>query len=481
MDDNKVRVRFAPSPTGLLHIGGARTALFNWLLARHTGGDFILRLEDTDIVRSYPEAEHDLIRDLRWLGLDWNEGPDVGGRYGPYRQSERLDVYREVAESMERDGKAYRCYCTTEEVGARRTAAVKAGKPAHYDGRCRHLTNHEIAKFEAEGRTPSLRFAVEYHEVTLKDIIRGRIRFRSGMIGDFIILRSDGMPTYNFACVVDDSEMGISHVVRGEEHLSNTLRQCLIYEYLGIEMPAFAHLPLVLGPDRTKLSKRHEATSVEELRRLGHPPHAILNHLALLGWSPGDDREIMTKQELIERFSLERVSRSPSIFDEEKLAWITSHHVKMMTATELVKGIMPFLEALDYSTDDEQLIIRAVEALKDRGEGFSKLADHVAVLLRASRPIPENLRTRAASEDARKAISLFLEAISRASETDRRSVSELLASSLRSSGMKKGQFFMPIRIALTGTTSGPLLPVIVEVFGKQRTMALLKRGLERGG
>ena len=481
MINQPTRVRFAPSPTGQIHVGNARTALFSWLHARHTGGTFILRLEDTDAARSTVQAEVDLIADLKWLGLDWDEGPDCGGPYGPYRQSERLDLYREIAESMMRAGKAYKCYCTDEELEARRKEAMAAGRPPHYDRRCKGLSPDEGARLEAAGRRPSVRFVVEYQEVTVNDLVRGPVLFKSGMVGDFIVLRSDGMPTYNFACVVDDWKMKVTHVIRGEEHLSNTLRQSLLYEHLGITPPAFAHLPLVLGPDRAKLSKRHGATSVGELRSLGYPPQAVVNHLALLGWSPGDDREVLSRAEIVERFKLERVSRSPSVFDAEKLAWFTSHHVKAMATEEVVAGMLPYLEAAGHGDVDRGLLERAAAALKDTGKKLSDLAADAGLFLRGDEPLAPDLKQRIAGPGATRALTLVAQSLGSLERVDRASVSELLARLVAESGLKRGEFFMPLRIALTGSLKGPEVPILVEVLGRERAQELIGRALAQAG
>ena len=473
-----VRARFAPSPTGYLHVGGARTALFNWLFARHTGGTFILRLEDTDVARSYAEAERDLMTDLRWLGLDWDEGPDVGGPAAPYRQSERTDLYKEIAQAIMDSGKAYRCYCSDQELEARREAALAAGKLPHYDGRCWKLGQAEAARLETEGRRPSIRFVVEYDEVVLEDVVRGEVRFKSGMVGDFVILRSDGMPTYNFACVVDDWKMGISHVIRGEEHLSNTLRQYLIYRHLGAPLPVFAHLPLVLAPDRTKLSKRHGATSVGEMRALGYPAEAIVNHLVLLGWSPGDDKEIMTREEMSVRFSLERISKSASVFDRAKLDWVTLQHVKIMDVDRVVSGMWPFLEAKGYASADADLVWRTARALKETGKKFADLAEDAAIFLETGKAVPAELEPRLRTPAAIRALGAFREALAGLEQVEKAGVSDLLARLVTETGLKKGELFMPVRIALTGATKGPEIPVVVEVLGKARALQYLKRALE---
>ena len=318
-----------------------------------------------------------------------------------------------------------------------------------------------------------MRFVVEYQEVTVNDIVRGPVLFKSGMVGDFILLRSDGMPTYNFACVVDDWKMEISHVIRGEEHLSNTLRQCLLYRDLAIKPPVFAHLSLVLGPDRSKLSKRHGATSVAELRRLGYPPEAVINGLALLGWSPGDDIEVMTRDEIVERFLLEKVSKSPSVFDAERLDWLSSHYLKNMTASCLVEGALPFLKEKGCDTSDLELVARAVEANKHRVKRFSDLAEEVSAYLGSARALAPDLAAKLKGPGAAKALSLIIAALEAIKEVDKESVREALARVLAESGMKRGEVFMPIRIALTGSQKGPEIPAVVEVLGRERALARL--------
>lgn len=478
MHQSTPRARFAPSPTGALHVGGARTALFNWLFARNTGGVFILRFEDTDLERSSVESETGLLHDLAWLGLDWDEGPDVCGPYAPYRQSERLEAYRYVAERLEKEGRAYRCYCTDEEVRGRRDKAIEEGRPAVYDGRCRRLSGEECKRLEVEGRKPSLRFVADYEEIVHTDLVRGDVRFKTGMVGDFVLVRSDGMPTYNFACVVDDSTMAVTHVIRGEEHLPNTLRQLLLYRGLGLHPPEFAHLPLVLGPDRTKLSKRHGATSVGEMRRIGYPAEALVNYLALLGWSPGDDTEIMSRDELVRRFSLERVSASPSIFDANKLEWISSHHMKNLPPEELLNGIRPFLDEAGVGGGDRHFLMKAVSSLKVAAKKYSDLAMKVAIFLEDPGAPEEALLEKMKSESGRKAISLFGEAVSGMGSPTREGVKQALADLLETSGLKKGEVFLPIRIALTGRRSGPEIPIIVEILGRQRTLELLRAATE---
>src|SRR5687768_15242020 len=348
-----MRLRFAPSPTGQLHVGNARTALFNWMLARGGGGTFLLRIEDTDAERSTRESEAGIVEDLRWLGLDWDEGPDVGGPCGPYRQSERLHLYQSYAKELLGSESAYHCFCSTAQLEAYRQAAVEAGRPVQYAGTCRHLTHEQARMRIAAGEHPAIRFRVpEGSDVVFKDAVRGEVRFQGDVIGDPVILRADGTPAYNFAVVVDDALMEVTHVIRGEDHLSNTPRQILLYEALGFSPPQFAHLALVLGPDHSPLSKRHGATSVAEFRARGYLPEALVNYLALIGWSPrgpaagrslaGDDAELLPIEELARRFSLDRVGHSAGVFDEEKLAWANRHYLKMADPARIAQLSLPF-------------------------------------------------------------------------------------------------------------------------------------------
>src|SRR5712692_7277056 len=325
-----MRVRFAPSPTGRLHVGNARTALFNWLLARGHGGTFILRVEDTDVDRSTVDSEAAILHDLRWLGLNWDEGPDIGGPRGPYRQSERLHLYGSYAMELLNAGHAYYCFCSIAQLDADRQTALAEGRPTRYAGTCRRVSREQAEARIAAGERPAVRFKVpENREVVLEDAVRGEVRFRTEVIGDPVIVRADGHPAYNFAVVVDDALMEVTDVVRGEDHLSNTPRQMLMYEALGFAPPRFAHLALVMGPDHSPLSKRHGATSVAEFRSNGYLPEALVNYLALIGWSPGGGDELLPIDELARRFSLEGVGHSAGVFDEEKLAWANRHYLKM--------------------------------------------------------------------------------------------------------------------------------------------------------
>jgi len=326
-----IRVRFAPSPTGYLHVGGARTAIFNWLFARHGKGTFVLRIEDTDAERSTGESERSLVEDLRWLGLDWDEGPEIGGPHAPYRQSERLDRYRAVADDLVARALAYPCFCTDEDLERKREAAIAAGRAQHYDGTCRNLTPEEVAARRAQEIRETVRFKVPADVVSFDDAVRGAMDLDTDMVGDFVILRSNGLPTYNFAAACDDHDMRITHVIRGEEHLPNTLRQMLVYNALGAKPPIFAHVPLILAEDRSKLSKRHGASSVGELRAQGILPSAAVNYLVLLGWSHPKEKEVLTREEMIETFTIKRINKSAAVFDPKKLAWMNGQHLRART------------------------------------------------------------------------------------------------------------------------------------------------------
>src|SRR5882724_3814428 len=328
-DKSPVRVRFAPSPTGHLHVGNARTALFNWLFARQKRGTMVLRVEDTDIERSEARFEAQLIDDLKWLGLNWDEGPDVGGPYGPYRQSDRLEIHREHAERLLQEGKAYLCFCTEEELQKERERAMADQRQAIYSGKCRALDPTEAKQRREAGEASAIRLKIPEHPIRFHDIVRDDVEFSNEVVSDPIILRSSGMPVYNYVVVIDDALMKITHVIRGDDHISNTPKQVAVYEALGLPVPEFAHLSTILGPDRERLSKRHGATSVANFREMGILPEALMNYLALLGWAPsGGDKEIFPKDELIKEFSLERVTPSPAVFDTEKLHWLNRHYIK---------------------------------------------------------------------------------------------------------------------------------------------------------
>ncbi len=472
---SSVRVRFAPSPTGPLHIGGARSALFNWLYARRYGGTFIVRVEDTDLERSSRQSEENILDALRWLGLDWDEGVDVGGPYGPYRQMERLELYKKYADNLLNSGAAYLCYCSEEELAAEREALMAKGELPRYLGRCRDLTAAERASLEAAGRRPVVRFRVPENEVVLvRDLVRGDVSFEGSEIGDYIIVKSDGIPTYNFAVVVDDHTMKISHVIRAEEHLSNTPRQILLYNALGWEIPAFAHVSLILGKDRSKMSKRHGATSIEQYQNRGYLPEALANFLALLGWSPGSEEEIFSLDELKEQFTLERVAKSPAVFDLDKLNWLNGHYIRETDLERLTEMALPHLEKAGYISaplpaEKYELVKMMVAAVRKYLSYMQETAEHVRIFFDddvliendEARGIMSGGQVKAVLQELIKRINVTVTDEIKADEAR-----ALLKEVGRSLGLKGKQIFMPVRVALTGGTQGPDLDQVMAILGR---------------
>ncbi len=459
-------------------MGGARTALFNWLFAKQNGGSFVLRIEDTDVARSTEESVRAVMGDLRWLGLDWDEGPGTGGGRGPYLQSERLDIYREHAERLIGDGKAYPCYCTEGELEDKRRRSLSEGRVPQYDGTCRTLTVREREARGREGRRPSLRFRGPADDVTFDDLVRGTISFKREMLGDFIIMRSDGRPTYNFAVVVDDALMEISHVIRAEEHLPNTMRQLLVYEALGFGIPRFAHVSLIVDKDRSKLSKRRGATSVTEFRELGYLPGALLNYLALLGWSPPDGRELMTRDELVREFDLERVSASPAAFDEDKLDWVNAHHIREEPLSEVAALARGFAEQAGVLEPDADRFERMVALVR---EGVARLSDIPAALsifFGERVEMEDEARAHLGGERARAVVQRVRERVAeRDGTTEPGAFKTILRSVGEDLGVKGKDLFMPVRAAVTGRTHGPALADVADLLGRDTVMARLANAL----
>jgi glutamyl-tRNA synthetase len=481
-----MRVRFAPSPTGYLHVGNARTALFNWLLARGAGGTFVLRVEDTDAERSTRQSEVAILRDLRWLGLEWDEGPDIGGPHGPYRQSERLEIYAAHGERLLASGQAYRCFCSVEELEAERQDALRAGRPAKYSGKCRTLLRAEAEARVATGARPALRFRVpDDREVVFEDAVRGELRFHTDVIGDPVIVRGDGTPAYNFAVVVDDSLMEVTHVVRGEDHISNTPRQLLLYEALGLAPPRFAHLSLVMGPDHTPLSKRHGATSVAEFRAKGYLPQALVNYLALIGWSPGGGDELLPLEELARRFALESVVASAGVFDEEKLAWANRHHLKTEPVDRLAAlsvdffsragyPMVPAAAGLDFLASVMPIAAGSVDRLDQVPERLAFLFDYDPRKALALPEVAEEMQ----SEGARAVAAALAEGLASAPRLDRERF-RAMAGAIRDRTSQKGRaLFHPIRVALTGRAEGPELDLAVPAIDRGAELPL-EAGLPR--
>ena len=471
---DKVRVRFAPSPTGYLHVGGARTALFNWLFARHEGGKFILRIEDTDKKRSSAELESDMLEDIEWLGLKWDEGPGVGGEYGPYRQSERIDIYSEHVKKLVGDGTAYPCFCSEELLAGKKEQMIKDGVPPRYDGTCRNLSEEEIEGKRKEGLPESVRFIVDADkENSIDDIIRGNVVFPPGMVGDFVILRSNGLPTYNFAAAVDDALMKISHVIRGEEHLSNTLRQIMIYRALGMDIPRFAHIPLILGSDRSKLSKRHGAPNVRDYRKEGYPPDAVVNYLSMLGWSSPDQEEILTLEELVSRFTLERVSESPSIFDKTKLRWVSAQNIRAGKAARyLDKAVEYFPETFRERYTDEE-IEKIFNIISENMPCFSEIEKLVLPFSPGYARFDKEIFK--AYPESGKLLKNLIKGIENTGEWTGESVKDVIKSSGKLSGVKGKDLYIPIRAAVTGEVHGPDLSSILMIKGKEDVLDSLKR------
>jgi nondiscriminating glutamyl-tRNA synthetase len=428
-----VRVRFAPSPTGHLHVGGARTAIFNWLFARHHGGRFILRIEDTDVARSTRESEAMVLDDLRWLGLQWDEGPDVGGPDAPYRQSERVERYREVAMELLSRGIAYRCYCTEEELEQKRKQAEKENRPPHYDLKCWFNRRDDNAP-------NAIRFHVpDDGDVTINDLIRGEVSWKRESLGDFILLRSDGLPTYNFSVVVDDHDMEVTHVIRAEEHLTNTHRQVLIYRALGWTVPEFAHVSLILGQDRTKLSKRHGATSVSAYAEEGFLPDAMVNYLTLLGWAAPDGRDIFTRDYAIQHFSLDRVNPAPAVFDPQKLEWMNGQYIHAMSADELRPLVAKFFDA-PWLPEGIEVVKTSVHRLAQFREALRFVTDYTPP--QVDRAFAEKVRDEFRAHGTPREADQY-----------QAMVEHLKAST----GLKGKALFQPLRLMVTGLDHGPEL------------------------
>jgi glutamyl-tRNA synthetase len=466
--DAGVRCRFAPAPTGYLHVGGARTALYNWVFARHNGGSFVLRIEDTDRKRSTDEAIAIVIDSLRWLGLAWDEGPEVGGDHGPYRQSERLQTYAAIADRFVEEGRAYHCYCTPEELEDRRRAALKRGETPGYDGRCRNLTDAERAAFEPEGRPSAIRFAMPGTDITVHDLIRGETHFPANDLRDFVIMRSDGTPTYLLAAAADDVAMRMTHIIRGEDLLPSTSRQLEIIRALGAEPPRYAHLPLIVGPDKQPLSKRHGSVAVEWFREQGILPEALVNYLALLGWSYDETTTLFTREQLIERFDLARVSHNPAAFDSQKLEWMNGHYIRESDDSRLATLLVEELRREDFDVD-EDTVQAAVPLIKERMRTIKEGVDLIRFLF-----LPEV----EPDAKARKLLGpdrtdLLREAAARLEAVEEWSPGEIervLRGLQEELGLSAKNAFQPIRAAVTGTVVSPPLFESIALLGRERTL-----------
>ena len=480
MNNKEVRVRIAPSPSGNLHIGTARTALFNYLFAKKNHGKYILRIEDTDLDRSSQAYIQNIYDSLKALGLNWDEGPDVGGPYGPYQQSERFDIYPKYAQKLIDAGYAYECFCTQEELDAEKQESIKNKRPHVYSGKCRHLSEEEKEKLRAEGRKPSIRFHVpDSGETKFTDMVKGDLKFDNSLIGDFVIMKSNGTPTYNFAVVIDDMEMKISHIIRGEDHISNTAKQILIYEALGAEIPQFGHLGMILAPDRSKLSKRHGATAVSEFVEKGYLTEALVNFVALLGWSPSDGHEIKTLDEIVEDFRIHEVSSSNSIFEYDKLNWMNGQYIKKMDIKKLAELVRPFLSMYDLSEMSQENYERMIEVTREPITILSDLVNDVKYFFGQDAEIEPDVQTKILdSEDGQKVLRYVVEnELDKWDFEDSEKLHEQLAdlrAYFKEQGIKPKETMWAIRAAVTGRTHGADMVAILQILGKERSVRRIK-------
>jgi len=481
---NNIRVRYAPSPTGHLHIGNARTALFNYLFARNQGGKFIIRIEDTDRKRNIEGGEHSQLKYLKWLGMDWDEGVDVGGPYGPYRQSERNDIYEQYYKQLLESGHAYKCYCTEEELEAEREAQMERGETAHYSGKCRHLTEADRVRLEAEGRKPTIRIIVpEGKTYTFDDMVKGIVSFDSDTIGgDWVMAKKDGTPTYNFAVSIDDHLMEISHVLRGDDHISNTPKQMVVYEALGWEPPIFGHMTLIVNESRKKLSKRDESIIqfIEQYEELGYLPEAIFNFITLLGWSPEGEGEIYSREEFIKLFDAHRLSKSPALFDKQKLAWMNNQYMKMIDLDRAVDLTLPHLIKAgrfseNLSDEEKQWVHRLVSILQEKMSFGAEIVELSDVFFQAEVEYEQEAKEVLAGETVPEVLKAFSQELDQLEVFQADAIKAAMKAVQKSTGQKGKNLFMPIRAAVTGQTHGPDLPITIELLGKEKVQARIQQ------
>ncbi|MDQ0215688.1 nondiscriminating glutamyl-tRNA synthetase [Oikeobacillus pervagus] len=470
-----IRVRYAPSPTGHLHIGNARTALFNYLYARNQGGKFIIRIEDTDKKRNIEGGEQSQLKYLKWLGMDWDESVDVGGEYGPYRQSERTEIYKKLYDELLERGDAYKCYCTEEELEAEREAQIAKGETPKYSRKCLHLTKEEQQRFEAEGRQPSIRIKVPEGKVyTFKDMVKGEVSFESEGIGDYVIVKKDGTPTYNFAVAVDDHLMKITHVLRGDDHISNTPKQLMIYEAFGWEIPIFGHMTLIVNESRKKLSKRDESIIqfIEQYEELGYLPEALFNFIALLGWSPKGEEEIFTKDELIKIFDPERLSKSPALFDNQKLTWMNNQYMKTLDIEKLVTLSLPHLMKADrlpenMTAEQKEWATQLIALHQEKMSFGAEIVELTELFFKQDIEYGEEAKAVLAEESVPEVLQAFLTKVVELENFEAAEIQKSIKAVQKETGHKGKKLFMPIRVAVTGLTHGPDLPKTIQLLGKE--------------
>ncbi|NRD77506.1 glutamate--tRNA ligase [Bacillus sp. BRMEA1] len=473
---NEVRVRYAPSPTGHLHIGNARTALFNYLFARHHKGKFIIRIEDTDKKRNIEGGEESQLKYLKWLGMDWDESVDVGGDYGPYRQSERNDIYEQYYKQLLENGQAYKCYCTEEELEAEREAQTERGETPQYSGKCRHLTAEDRERLENEGRQPSIRIAVPSEKTyTFDDMVKGVVSFESEGMGDWVIVKKDGTPTYNFAVAIDDYLMEISHVLRGDDHISNTPKQLMVYEALGWTPPVFGHMTLIVNESRRKLSKRDETIIqfIEQYEELGYLPEALFNFITLLGWSPAGEEEIFSRNEFIEIFDANRLSKSPALFDKQKLLWMNNQYMKKIETDRAVELAMPHLIKAgrfsgDLTADEKQWVHRLVGLLQEKMSYGAEIVELSEMFFKDEILFEAEAKEVLSGEQVPGVLKAFLHELDQLESFQADGIQAAMKAVQKSTGQKGKNLFMPIRSAVTGQTHGPDLPMTIELLGKQK-------------
>lgn len=474
-----VRVRFAPSPTGYLHVGGLRTALYNFLFARHYQGAMVLRIEDTDQTRYVEGATEDLIKTLRWAGIEYDEGPDVGGEYGPYVQSQRLAIYREKALQLVESEYAYYCFCTPEDLEQMRQEQLAKGLTARYDGRCRKLTPDEVRQKLNRGIPHVIRLKMpDEGETIFEDIIRGIVSFQNELQDDQILLKSDGYPTYHLANVIDDHLMGITHVIRGEEWLLSLPKHIQLYKAFGWEVPKLAHLPLLLNADRSKLSKRQGDVAVEDYIEKGYLPEALINFLALLGWNPGTDQEFFSMEELIQQFSLERVSKSGAVFDIEKLNWMNGHYIRELSEEKRAQFLSHFMEKAGFDISDEERTLKIINGIYKKINKGDDVAREARIFFEDEIEIREAEALEILKkETSKEVLETFLQKLEEVDELNIDSFKQIMKSVQDQTGIKKQDLWMPVRVALTGVTHGAELPLIIEIFGKQKVVSFVAQVL----
>ncbi len=476
----KVRTRFAPSPTGYLHVGGLRTALYNYLFAKKYKGKMILRIEDTDRTRFVEGAIENLIKTLHEVGLDYDEGPDKGGPFGPYVQSQRLELYRKHAQELIKKGHAYYCFCSPERLEKMRKEQITSGQQPKYDGTCRTLRQDQVEKRIKEGLPHVIRLKMpQKGETIFQDLIRGEVKFQNELIDDQILIKSDGFPTYHLANVIDDHYMQITHVIRGEEWLQSVPKHLELYHAFGWKPPQMAHLPLLLNPDRSKLSKRQGDVAVEDFLEKGYLPEALINFVALLGWNPGDDREFFTLDELVKEFSLERVNKAGAVFDIQKLNWMNSHYIRKMDEEKRIKFLEPFFQKAGYDTSDPVRIKKIISGIYKKLSRGDEIALQAAIFFQNQITIKEKEALEVLQADsARVVLQKFLEKIKDLAKLDLQNFQSVMKEVQKETGIKKQELWMPIRVALTGVTHGPELPVVIEVLGKEKIQKFVEHILK---